>query len=535
MSDSTFEGSRFSSSELRELEELIGVCAETIDDSNDLAFLRQRCDGNDETDYRIGNNVIKGLLGAGGQSMCFLAKDEILQRDVVVKLYRDGLNPIRKEQIVREGRALAKIDSPHVAKCYSTGNFDGRPYLVLEYVKGKTLEQWTQGEPVAADIAIGLIRQLANGVQAVHKKNLLHLDLKPGNIIIDKNNRPVMIDFGLSVSCFESVADRVEGTASFIAPERLLPELVDQRADIFGIGAVLYYLLCGRPPRDTSIQDCSTQEVARQPINFNALESSTSSVFAKEVCRRCLAWDPDDRFHSADKLSKLLDSTPHKQRILTATLTVMSIVALFVLGWFLLLPGSQESKLSFQNDFGLSYQIESSGRNEDVSWHQFQDGQLPSSKVFESDATYELKIKASKPSYISVFSLEYENDSSKINRIDRVFNDFTKLLPLGATYCKTIEPDTISPEGQMEFLWVMATSMPIDANSLAGRITKVLQSHDSSFVRSSNSQLEVVQAEMAKAVAELENQAEFADVRGVKKEPKLFQLSEGIIPYQVVE
>jgi serine/threonine protein kinase len=151
---------------------------------------------------------------------------------------------------MREGRALARVRSPYVAQCYSAERQDDVPYLVVEYIPGQDLVRHTRADPLNPYQALELTRQLADGLAAVHACGLLHRDLKPANVLIGEDGRPRLVDFGLAVPFASEELARVSGTLAYMAPEQARGEMerIDARTDLFGLGAILYALLTGRPP-----------------------------------------------------------------------------------------------------------------------------------------------------------------------------------------------------------------------------------------------------------------------------------------------
>jgi serine/threonine protein kinase len=303
---------------------------------------------------------------------------------------------------------------------------------------------------------------------------------------------------------------------------------VDQRADIFGIGAILYYLLCGKPPRDLPPGNASKVEIAQEQLGFDTLESSCNSAFAKEVCRRCLAPDPDNRFQSADELSKFLDSGPRTHRVQSAAVAGLAVLAFSIFGWLMISSSSQNTTYAVRQDFEITYQIEES------DWRHFQSESMQDVELFQLGSTYEFKFKAVIPCYISVFSLECASGSLTLNNFERVYADFDKEIPAGSIYRKTIDPSPATPSGQTEFLWFVASSQPIDADAIGARITNELQLQWA-LDSDSASRLHFVRTKLANEFSHNNLNTQVASVRGVNKELGRQQISEGIIPYRAID
>jgi tetratricopeptide (TPR) repeat protein len=198
----------------------------------------------------LGKFQVMRRLGGGGQAETVLALDPDLKRHVVLKLYHAARTPEEQEAVLREGQALARVRSPYVAQCYSAERQDGLAYLVVEYVPGQSLAQRLRAGRLSVAQALKLVRQLAEGLAAVHACGLLHRDIKPGNILLGNDGRPRLVDFGLAAALGSDALGRVSGTFAYMAPEQARGEAerIDPRTDLFGLGAVLYELLTGRAP-----------------------------------------------------------------------------------------------------------------------------------------------------------------------------------------------------------------------------------------------------------------------------------------------
>jgi serine/threonine-protein kinase len=266
---------------------------------------------------RLGKFQVVRALGRGGQAATLLAFDPDLQRHVVLKLYHSARTPQEQETVLREGQALARVRSPYVAQCYSAERHDGTPYLVVEYVPGRSLTQRLTAGPMSIRQTLELVRQLAKGLAAVHACGLLHRDIKPGNIILGDDGRPRLVDFGLVAALGSDALATLSGTYPYMAPEqaRCEVERIDGRTDLFGLGAVFYELLCGLPPyrggsRQTVLDAARAGDVTpvreRNPRVPRAVG---------EMCMRCLAKDPAGRFASAVWLADAVRSLQRRRRL----------------------------------------------------------------------------------------------------------------------------------------------------------------------------------------------------------------------------
>jgi eukaryotic-like serine/threonine-protein kinase len=197
-----------------------------------------------------GRYRIERVLGQGGMAVVYLARDEELRRPVAVKVLAEhlaGEDSVR-ERFVREARLAARLSHPNVVQVYDAGESEGQPYIVMEYVPGRTLAQ--RGK-VPADEAVPLVLQACAGLQHAHDAGLVHRDVKPANLILRDDGVVKIADFGIARTAEATQLTQlgtVLGTAAYLAPEQAAGEEVDAAADVYSLGAVLYELLTGRPP-----------------------------------------------------------------------------------------------------------------------------------------------------------------------------------------------------------------------------------------------------------------------------------------------
>lgn len=205
----------------------------------------------------IGGHRILGLVGAGAMGRVYLAHDERLARRVAIKVInRDrARDPGARQRFLREGRAAAAVEHPHVLGIYAVGEHVGLPYIVMQLLEGRSLADdraATGALPLAEALRIG--REIAEGLAAAHARGLVHRDIKPDNVFLEGPSRSVrIIDFGLARGMADdsaklTVEGTVVGTPAYMPPERIGEESLDAKSDLFGLGVMLYEMLAGRLP-----------------------------------------------------------------------------------------------------------------------------------------------------------------------------------------------------------------------------------------------------------------------------------------------
>src|SRR4051794_205294 len=203
-----------------------------------------------------GRYELQDLLGRGGMSEVYRAQDLELGRRVALKLLAPDADSARFE---REARAVASLAHPNVMQLYDYGEDEGRPYMVLEYVPGGTLEERlaaANGKPLPDDETRGIAAGIAAGLAHAHARGVVHRDLKPANVLFDEEGRPKLADFGIArLAAGEGTlteAGTVLGTAAYISPEQASGEPATPASDVYSFGVILYRLLTGRLPFESS-------------------------------------------------------------------------------------------------------------------------------------------------------------------------------------------------------------------------------------------------------------------------------------------
>jgi hypothetical protein len=275
---------------------------------------------------------IVGALGRGGMGVVYKARDRALPRFVAVKVLRGAarLSESGRARFRREAEALARLQHPNVVQILGTGEHDGQPYLVLEYVAGGSLDDRLRGQPQPPRDAALLVERLARAVGAAHRVGIIHRDLKPANVLLapaapgDSGSTPYGIpkvsDFGLARSADPgerlTVGGALAGTPHYMAPEQTAGagERVGPATDVYALGVILYEMLTGRPPFEAATSFELLARVSAEAPRPPRLLRPDLPAELERVCLKCLEKDPANRYPTpealADDLKRFLEPKP---------------------------------------------------------------------------------------------------------------------------------------------------------------------------------------------------------------------------------
>jgi serine/threonine-protein kinase len=259
----------------------------------------------------LGQYVLLELLGQGGMGVVFKAQQPGLNRVVAVKLARGPLPGTAAFARLRiESEAIGRLQHENIVRVYECGEHEGRPYFSMDYVGGGNLAQKLAEGPLAEREAAALVQTLARAVQFAHDHHIVHRDLKPANVLLGTDGTVKLTDFSLA-----KLLDReqvhtqpyaVVGTASYMSPEQARADgnPIGPPADIYGLGAILYEALTGRPPfRGKDGDETLTLVRTQEPVPPSRLRPLLSRDL-EAVCLRCLAKEPARRYPSAAALAE---------------------------------------------------------------------------------------------------------------------------------------------------------------------------------------------------------------------------------------
>ncbi|MFK0083345.1 Stk1 family PASTA domain-containing Ser/Thr kinase [Glutamicibacter sp. NPDC090743] len=263
---------------------------------------------------------IESLVGRGGMADVYLAADHVLSRKVAVKVLRPDTasNPMVVNRFRREAKAVAGLSHPNIVAVYDTGELPATdhsrerlPFMVMEYVTGRTLKQVIASGDVDASFAVHVTRGVCNALDHSHNNNVVHRDIKPANVMVTDAGHVKLMDFGiaraLDTSATMTQTAAVVGTAQYFSPEQARGEQVDFRSDIYSVGCLFYELMTQRPPfTGDSPVSVAYQHVGEIPSAPSEVKHDVDPIF-DPIVSKVLSKERDDRFQSAGAFAAALE------------------------------------------------------------------------------------------------------------------------------------------------------------------------------------------------------------------------------------
>lgn len=261
----------------------------------------------------IGRYKVIEELGRGGMGVVYRGEDPVLERQVAIKvLPPKKMTPKSIERFLREAKTAARLDSPYIVKIHDIGQIDDIHFIVMEYVEGSSLSDMIEYEvvPGSEDLRkrLKIFRQVLEAVRYAHENGVVHRDLKPDNIMVNKSGHVKVMDFGLAFFAGQhslTEVGQIMGTAAYVSPEQAAGKLTDPRTDIYSLGVILFELITGRWPFSASNPLEMFRKVAEEPAPSPRVYNKSISPALETIVLRCLRKRPDDRFLS---IADLIDS-----------------------------------------------------------------------------------------------------------------------------------------------------------------------------------------------------------------------------------
>ena len=258
-----------------------------------------------------GRYEVHRRLGRGGMAEVFLARDQLLDRPVAMKVLfpEFATDPAFVERFRREATAAANLNHPNIVGVYDWGEADGTYFIVMEFVDGRTLSEILRDEgPLHPDRVADVGADVAAALGFAHRNGVVHRDVKPGNVLVTPTGQVKVADFGIARAITANADENltqvgtVMGTATYFSPEQARGDTVDPRSDIYSLGCVLYELLLGRPPFSGDTPVAIAYKHVQEPVVPLRQINAELPVAIEAIVLKCLAKNPANRYPSAEDL-----------------------------------------------------------------------------------------------------------------------------------------------------------------------------------------------------------------------------------------
>ncbi len=267
---------------------------------------------------RLGRYEIRGTLGAGGMAEVYVAEDTELGRRVALKLLPPDTtaDPHAQKRLLREARATATLDHPHICAVYDVGEAGGHRFIAMQYIEGETLAARLKRQPLEVREAIGIATDVADALAEAHGHGIIHRDIKPSNVMITGRGQAVVLDFGLAKLFRDEEVSRgdtatesllsapgvVMGTVPYMSPEQVKGEPLDGRSDLFSLGVMLYEMLSGqRPFAEASSAATASAILTRDPAPVARFQPAVPAELERIVAK-ALRKNAEERYQTAKDL-----------------------------------------------------------------------------------------------------------------------------------------------------------------------------------------------------------------------------------------
>jgi serine/threonine protein kinase len=263
----------------------------------------------------VGHYRILEEIGVGGMGVVYKAEDTRLGRLVALKFLPEHMaaDSVALERFRREARSASSLNHPNICTIYDIDVYEGREFIVMEYLEGQTLAIYIAGRrAVGIELVAKLGMPIAEALGAAHSKGVIHRDIKPGNIFVTQSGLVKVLDFGVAKLVAEAnqsdattltETNTITGTLPYMSPEQLRGENLDTRSDIYAFGVVLYEIATGQRLYSSSLHARLVDEILNRPASPPSSINGKLSARADDIILKCLAKDPEDRYQTAKEIA----------------------------------------------------------------------------------------------------------------------------------------------------------------------------------------------------------------------------------------
>lgn len=376
----------------------------------------------------ISHYKILEKIGEGGMGVVYKAQDTKLDRTVALKFLPEHLlyDPASKARFIDEAKGASAINHQNITTVYDIDEFEGKSFIAMEYIEGKSLKELAKGE-LKLNQVFEIVIQIAKGLNAAHKKEIVHRDIKPDNIMVTKDNVVKIMDFGLAklkgYSHLTKVGTTV-GTMAYMSPEQAQGEEIDHRTDIFSLGVVLYELITGRLPFRGEHEAAIIYSICNEEAEPLARYKTSIPLELERIVEKALKKDRTVRYQSAADLEADLKGVqkeitsgiaPFRQRIRNHKVLVIGMVALILIVGYII----------FSRFFGPSSKEPASQRKM-LAVLPFENLGSPEQEYFADGITEEIMARLANIQGLGVIArtsvLQYKNSKKTIPEIGKELN-----------------------------------------------------------------------------------------------------------------
>lgn len=257
---------------------------------------------------QTGRYEILENLGHGATCRVDKARDTVIGRTVAVKSFLQGFGRNSEQQFLQEAQTIGRLSHGSIAQLYDVNTDAGSgPFLVMEFVSGKNLEQLLAHSPIPFADAAVWAADIASALSCAHRAGVIHGDVKPSNVRVTEDGKVKLVDFGVARFASQVTgSDRVLGTPAYLSPEQIEGKKQDGRSDLFSLGVVLYEMITGvRPFAGDSLGDVCAQILTASPVPPSKLNPQLPAALDR-IVSRCLAKNPGERYQSGNELARAL-------------------------------------------------------------------------------------------------------------------------------------------------------------------------------------------------------------------------------------